>query len=55
MEAEATHAHNAATELDALVLLLPSENSRQFAQVQIKASHAQAREFRELAQKVKEG
>lgn len=29
MEAEASHAHNAATQLEALVLLLPSEKSRQ--------------------------
>jgi hypothetical protein len=36
-------------------LLLPSEKSRQLAQVQVKASHKQAKEFRELAQKVKEG
>ena len=55
MEAEASHAHNAATELEALVLLLPSEKSRQLAQVKVKASRKQAKEFRELAQKVKEG
>jgi hypothetical protein len=35
MEAEANHAHNAATDLKALVLLLPSEKSRQLAQVQV--------------------
>jgi hypothetical protein len=34
MEAEANHAHNAA-ELEALVLLLPSEKSRQLALVQV--------------------
>lgn len=51
---EAEHAHDAATELEALVALLPSENSRQLAQLQIKASHKQAKEFRELALKVKE-
>ena len=51
---QADHAHEAATELEALVSLLPSENSRQLAQLQIKASHKQAKEFRELAQKVKE-
>ena len=55
MEAEATHAHNAAIELEALVLVLPSEKSRLLAQVQIKARHKQAKEFRELAQRVKEG
>ena len=51
---EADHAHEAATELEALVSLLPSEQSRQLAQLQVKASHKQAKEFRELAQKVKE-
>jgi hypothetical protein len=51
---EADHAHHAATELEALVSLLPSEKSRQLAQLQVKASHKQARDFRELAQKVKE-
>jgi hypothetical protein len=49
----ANHAHDTATELEALVLLLP-EKSRQLAQLQVKASHKQAKEFRELAQKVKE-
>jgi hypothetical protein len=51
---EADRAHEAATELEALVSLLPSEKSRQLAQLQVKASHKQARDFRELAQKVKE-
>jgi hypothetical protein len=51
---EADGAHEAATELEALVSLLPSEKSRQLAQLQIKASHKQAKEFRELAEKVKE-
>ena len=51
---EADHAHEAAIELEALVLLMPSEKSRQLAQLQVKASHKQAEEFRELAQKVKE-
>ena len=51
---EADGAHEAATELEALVSLLPSEKSPQLAQLQIKASHKQAKEFRELAQKVKE-
>ena len=50
----ADHAHDAATELEALVLLMPSENSRQLAQLQVKASDKQATEFRELAQQVKE-
>jgi hypothetical protein len=51
---EADHAHEAAIELEALVSLLPSEKSRQLAQLQVKASHKQAQDFRELAQKVKE-
>ena len=51
---EADGAHEAATELEALVLLMSSEKSRQLAQLQVKASHKQAKEFRELAQKVKE-
>jgi hypothetical protein len=51
---EAGHAHEAATELEALVLLLPSEQSRQLAQLQVKASHKQAKDFRELALKAKE-
>ena len=51
---EADHAHETASELEALVSLLPSEKSRQLAQLQIKASHKQAKDLRELAQKVKE-
>jgi hypothetical protein len=51
---DADHAHEAATELEALVALLPNEKSRQLAQLQVKASHKLAREFRELAEKVKE-
>jgi hypothetical protein len=54
MVKQAEHAHDTATELEALVPLLPSEKSRQLAQLQIKASHKQAKEFRELAQKGKE-
>ena len=50
----ADQAHEAATELEALAALLPSEKSRQLAQVQAKASYKQAKAFRELAQKVKE-
>ena len=46
--------HEAAIELEALVSLLPSEKSRQLAQLQVKASHKQSKEFRDLAQKVKE-
>jgi hypothetical protein len=34
---QADHAHDAATELEALVLLMPSEKSRQLAQLQVKA------------------
>ena len=51
---QAEQAHEAATELEALVSLLPSEKSRQLAQLQVRASHKQAKEFRELALKVKE-
>ena len=51
---QADHAHDAATELEALVLLMPSEKSRQLAQLQVKASHKQSKEYRELAQQVKE-
>jgi hypothetical protein len=51
---EADHAHEAATELEALVSLLPSGKSRELAQLQVKASHKQAKDFRELAQKIKE-
>jgi hypothetical protein len=51
---EADHAREVATELEALVPALTTENSRQLAQVQIKASHKLAKEFRELAEKVKE-
>ena len=54
MEREAGHAHEAAIELEALVSLLPGEKSRQLAQLQVKASYQQAKEFRELAQRVKE-
>jgi hypothetical protein len=43
----ADHAHGAANELEALVLRLP-EKSRQLDQLQAKASHKQAKEFREL-------
>jgi hypothetical protein len=50
----ADHASEAAIELEALVSRLPSEKSRQLAQLQIKASHKQAKEFRELAEKVHE-
>ena len=50
----ADQAQEAAIELEALVALLPNEKSRQLAQLEVKASHNQAKEFRELAQKVKE-
>jgi hypothetical protein len=51
---EADHAQEAAIELEALVSLLPSEKSRQLAHLQAKASHKQAKEFRELATNVRE-
>jgi hypothetical protein len=50
----ADQAQETATELEALVSLLPNEKSRQLAQSQAKASHKQAKDFRELALKVKE-
>ena len=53
MEKQAEHAHTVATELEALVALLPNEKSRQLAQEQVKESHKRAKEFRELAQKIK--
>lgn len=51
---EADHAQEAANELEALVSLLPNEKSRQLAELQAKASRKQAKDFRELAQKVRE-
>jgi len=51
---EADRAHETAIELEALVPLLTGEKSRQLAQLQVKASHKLAKDFRELAQKVKE-
>jgi hypothetical protein len=51
---QADHAREAAIELEAMVPEMPSEKSRQLAEVQVKASHKQAKEFRELAQKVHE-
>jgi hypothetical protein len=50
----ADQAQEAAIELEALAVLLPNEKSRQLAHLQIKASHQQAKDFRELAQKVTE-
>ncbi len=50
----ADQAQEAATELEALVVLLPNEKSRQLAHLQVKASHQQAKDFRELAEKVTE-
>ena len=50
----ADQAQEAVTELEALVTLLPNEKSRQLAQLQAKTNHKQAKDFRELAQKVKE-
>ena len=51
---QADHAREAAIELEALVSQMPSEKSRHLAELQVKASHKQAKEFRELAQKVHE-
>ena len=54
MEKQAAQAQEASIELEALVPQLSNEKSRQLAQEQIKASHKQARDFRELAKTVKE-
>ncbi len=51
---EADHARELATELEGLVPHLATENSKQLAQLQMKTSHKQAKDFRELAEKVKE-
>jgi hypothetical protein len=51
---EADRAHETATELEALVPLLLGHKSRPLAQLQVKASHKRAKDFRELAQKVRE-
>lgn len=49
MEKQAEHAQSAAVELEALVEHLPNGKVRQLAQDQVKASHKQVKEFRELA------
>jgi len=54
MEKEAAQAQDTAIELEAVLLLLPGEKSRHLAQLQVRASHQQAKEFREMAQRVKE-
>lgn len=51
---ESECARDAAIGLEALVVLLPTQKSRQLAHLQVKASHQQAKEFCELAQKVRE-
>jgi len=51
---EADRAREAATELEALLPHLTTENSRQLAHLQTKAFHKQAKDFRELSQQVKE-
>ena len=51
---QADHAREAAIELEALISQMPSEKSRHLAELQVQASHKQAKEFRELAQKVHE-
>jgi len=50
---EADRAHDTATELEAPVFG-PSKRFRQLAQLQVKPSHKQAKEFRGVAQKLKE-
>jgi hypothetical protein len=51
---ESDHAREVATELESLAPILTTANSRDLAQLQIKASHKLSKEFRELAEKVKE-
>jgi len=51
---QADHARETAIELEALVSQMPSEKYRELGQLQVKASHKLAKEFRELAQKVHE-
>ena len=51
---QADHAREAAIELEALVSEMPSQKSRELAQLQVKASHKMAKEFRDLSQKVHE-
>jgi hypothetical protein len=51
---QADQAREAAAELEALVPLLTIDKSRQLAELQVKANHQRARDFRELAEKVKE-
>ena len=54
MGREADHAQETAIELEALVSLLPRENARQIARLEVTACHARAKEFRERAQRAKE-
>lgn len=54
MLSESDRSRKAPTELEALVLHLTIPNSRELAHSQIKASHKQSKEFRDLAEKVKE-
>ena len=51
---QADQAREAAIELEALVPLLTNDKSRKLAHLEVKAIHKQARDFRELAEKVKE-
>ena len=51
---QADQAHEAAIELEGMLSLLPNGKSQQLAQLQIKANKKQAKDFRELAEKVKE-
>ena len=50
----ADQAQEAVTELQAILALLPNEKSRQLAHLQVKANHQEAKDFRELAEKVTE-
>lgn len=54
MTREADRAQETAIELERLISMLHGEKSRQLAEFQVKASHKLARDFREMAQRVKE-
>jgi len=50
---QAEHAHSAATEIEAMVSLLPDPRTRHLAEEQVKEIHKQSKDFRALAQKLK--
>lgn len=54
MEKEAGHVHEAAIELEGPVRFCRVRNLGNWRNFKVKASHQRAKEFRELAQRVKE-